>query len=339
MFIPAFCKINKIKLILRAYLAKILSRLFYGVASNSQKEKNMKKLTIVLTTILILSVSSCKKEPTVDGSSEKNFDKSFSQMSDTLSKEQQTQLMEALMKLGTNLDIGEVSSQDETRIKGQEKLRQILDGKSFNEIITMAKDLPLGKTAKKAIDDLQKTGTSSTYQHDADIVRLKHLKYLGGLIEEYHEETGRYPLQSDDNIENYVNIASFSQKKYTQGGPPYEHRETAVEEFKVVLEKGLGRNINLPFDPQLVPVNKPNFYIYMVKGDQYYLAVHLYDGSGFARKIAPYYFKAEISNISVSSQKIYKYNELMNNPEYQKRINDEFILKRPKNPEQAEIEF
>lgn len=46
------------------------------------------------------------------------------------------------------------------------------------------------------------------YQKDADVIRLRHLKYLGGIVEEYKMKTGKYPLQGETKSQNYVFIVN-----------------------------------------------------------------------------------------------------------------------------------
>ncbi len=278
-------------------------------------------------------------EIVIDGSSPQAFRTSLERLASSLSEEKQTQLAEAIMKLSMNIDVGPVKSQEETRQKAQGKLCDMLNGKTFEDIVAISQGLSIDERTKTALNDFKKMGTSSVYQHDADIVRLRHLKYLCELIREYYIKVGHYPLQSDTQIENYVHIASPSQRKYTEGGPPYNYIKTDLEKFKMVLEKGLGRKVDLPFDPQLVPANKPSFYLYMVKGDRYFLAVHLHNGEGFARKIGPYYYKVEVSNVAIPEQQIFTYDGLMANSEFSRRVKEEYIIKPAKNPEQADIEI
>jgi hypothetical protein len=158
--------------------------------------------------------------------------------------------------------------------------------------------------------------TSESYQHDADIVRLKDIKLLGSYIKEFHQKTGKYPLEGKSKQSNYVHLATEEQRKHIQGGPPSPHIVTALSEFVEELETGLGRKIPIPFDPQRAPVNKPNFYIYMIRGKIYYFAVHLHEAFPFARKIAPYYYKLEISNHPNPTNQIWEYDALIENREF-----------------------
>lgn len=158
--------------------------------------------------------------------------------------------------------------------------------------------------------------TSKTYQKDADIMRLRHLKYYGQLLEEFHEKTGRYPFQGQTKLQNYVKIANSRQLKYAKGGPPYEHKNSSVEEFRVELEKGLKRKIRLKFDPQFEPVVAPNFYIYMVEGNTYYFAVHLFEPKTFTKEIATNYNKVEITNLREVQQGQWNYDNLISNSDF-----------------------
>lgn len=139
-------------------------------------------------------------------------------------------------------------------------------------------------------------GTSESFQKDADIVRLKHLKYYGELIEEYARKAGKYPFQGREKVPVYVFVAHDRQEKYTKPGPPYSHVVVPFSELVKDVESVLGREIPEYFDPQFVPVHKPNFYIYMVADDTYYFAVHVYQPFTFAKKVGENYNKIEISN-------------------------------------------
>lgn len=300
----------------------------------------MLKKIIFIMVFLALTVSvASAKALVVDASSPQALERSLQRMSVSISKEDGARLMKAFMLITSSIDIGKAVSADEARAEGMRILKEKIDGKTFKEIVAMTKNMPEDPRIQKAVDDFNKIGTSTDFQHDADIVRLKHLKYLGGIIEEYRDKTGEYPLVDNSVIQNYVFIASSQQQKYVQGGPSFEHKKTDMESFKKILEKGLGRKIALPFDPQLVAVNKPNFYIYMAHEKRYFLGVHLFDGEVIGRKLGPYYYKVEISNIAIPAQKVFSYDGLMKDREFSRRIKAKYIMKPPKNPEQAEIKL
>ena len=120
--------------------------------------------------------------------------------------------------------------------------------------------------------DFGLSGTSESLQHDLDITRLEDLKVLSGHIEKYRELTGKYPFEGAVNIPNYTLIATREQQKYAVGGPGYNHKKTPAIDFVSELQEKLG-DIEVPFDLQRVPVNKPNFYIYSIVDDVYFLSL------------------------------------------------------------------
>jgi hypothetical protein len=159
------------------------------------------------------------------------------------------------------------------------------------------------------------------YQHDADLFRLRHLKYYGQLIEEYHQKTGKYPLQGDCETPHYVLLAAPHQQKYAQGTPE-QFKVTDVETFRAVLKEGLNRDIAFKFDPQKVPVGAPNFYIYMVEEDSYFFAVHLYNSRSFANPLGKHYHKLEITNEKPNRRGLWKLEELLKDNDFQLAINE-----------------
>ena len=138
--------------------------------------------------------------------------------------------------------------------------------------------------------------TSGGFQQDADVVRLKHLEYYGGLIEEYHSKTGEYPLQGRYNIPAYVHVAHDKQIKYTKQGPPYKHEVIEFKQLVSELESVLGRDLKEFYDPQFAPDSKPNFYIYLVLEDRYYFDIHIHQAYAFSKPVAKNYHKVEISS-------------------------------------------
>lgn len=139
------------------------------------------------------------------------------------------------------------------------------------------------------------------FQRDADIARLRHLEHYGKLIEEYREKTGKAPLQGTAEVPVYVHIANDEQIAFTKNGPPTPHKVVPMVEFVEELESGLGRTIDEFYDPQYRPFKKPNFYIYMVRGNSYFFAIHVSQSFPFAKKVGESYFKVEISNVANAS--------------------------------------
>jgi len=139
----------------------------------------------------------------------------------------------------------------------------------------------------------------------------------GGYIEQYKELTGTYPFQKETNLPHYIFIATKDQEQYTKNGPPYKHKRTAASDFVDELKSTLGDDIQIPFDLQRVPTNKPNFYMYLVRDEHYYLAVHLHQNFPFANKIGNYYYKVEISsNKNAGSKGTWLRNKLLAHPPF-----------------------
>ena len=172
------------------------------------------------------------------------------------------------------------------------------------------------------ITDFFKSGTSENLQHDFDIVRLNDLALLSGYIEKYKEITGKLPFQGQTVLPHYVHIATKEQEQYAKGRPPYSNKKSSVQSLIKELISKLGAEIEIPFDLQRVPVNKPNFYIYMVKGDIYYLAVHIHQDFTFSNKVADYYNKVEVTNYQGENRKgTWRRAELLANKAYQNARN------------------
>jgi hypothetical protein len=71
-----------------------------------------------------------------------------------------------------------------------------------------------------------------------------------------------------------------------------------MEEFQDELGRVLGRVVQLPVDPQKVPVNKPSIYIYVLYRGIYDVGVFLHQGFSFARPLGPYHNKVAIASRS-----------------------------------------
>ncbi|MDF1821354.1 MAG: hypothetical protein P1U64_07275 [Alcanivoracaceae bacterium] len=113
------------------------------------------------------------------------------------------------------------------------------------------------------------------YQQDADLIRLEHLAYWSGLVEEYQAETGRYPLQDRLTPENeviLVKIATRQQMKYLSQGMS-QFTSVPVASFVSELEAGLEREIAEKYDIQKVPTTSPVGYYYFATEDGYLLWV------------------------------------------------------------------
>lgn len=157
-------------------------------------------------------------------------------------------------------------------------------------------------TSCTVASDMASMGTVQQLQDDFDIARLNHLELISGYVEQYKEATGTYPFQGVSEFQNYVFIATKEQQQYTNQDAPYSIAITDANIFIDELESKLGREIEMPFDPQRAPVNKPNYYIYMVVGETYFVAVHVHNDYSFAKKLGEYYNKVEVTNSATGNR-------------------------------------
>jgi hypothetical protein len=169
------------------------------------------------------------------------------------------------------------------------------------------------------------TNCSSSYEEfqiNADIVKLNHLNYYGNLLNEYKTKTGKYPFQGEErNLPIYIYVANDEQIEGTKPGPPFSHREIGFQEFVEEVEKELGKEILEYYDPQYRPDAKPNFYMYMIRNNTYFFAIHVHRPYPFARKIADGYYKIELSNNPSNDNKAQLWSNLVVNPEFIKELN------------------
>lgn len=171
------------------------------------------------------------------------------------------------------------------------------------------------------------------FQDDADIYRLRHIKYYGYLIEEYYKKAKHYPFEGKEKLPVYVYIAQDEQEQYTKGENPYPHKVYKLSDFIHELENILGYKIKQYYDPQYAPDKKPNFYMYMIRDDQYFFAIHTSRYNNFTTKVNDNYYKVEISNKKIKGTNILLYEELINNKKFNELINlqpskEDFFLER-----------
>ena len=166
--------------------------------------------------------------------------------------------------------------------------------------------------------------TSKQFQQDADIIRLRHMVYYTELISEYHAKAGHYPFQGKaEDVPVYVHIANERQQKYVGQDVDHEYEAVSTADFFKELERVIGREIPEHYDPQYVPVYKPNFYVYMVVRDAFFLAVHVHQDFPFARKINKHYYKVEVSNKANKKNKAHPPGRLFASEAFQKALSAE----------------
>ena len=131
------------------------------------------------------------------------------------------------------------------------------------------------------------TKVERQFQNDADLIRLEHLQYWTGLVEEYQQKTGSYPFQeklrSNSEI-GLVKIATKQQRQYLSPGnekynPNLDNnangafKEFSIKNFVSVIEGALGREIDEKYDIQKVPTKNAIGYYYFVSADGYLIWV------------------------------------------------------------------
>lgn len=162
------------------------------------------------------------------------------------------------------------------------------------------------------------------YQSDADIIRLQHFDYYAQLLEEYHQKTGYYPFQKDEEIQNtkaYVFLMPEERKARFKDTNPEEHLRADDSYLFEELSRVLERPIQRKYDPQKYSTEgRPNYYIYLVTKDRMFFAIHLNTGNTFTKQVAPHYFKFELSDKDVPEFKLFSYSALKNNDDYKRLV-------------------
>lgn len=161
----------------------------------------------------------------------------------------------------------------------------------------------------------------SPYQRDMDIIRMRDIQNIAGLIEEYRQITGHYPLVKNSMIPQYVYIATDEQKKQIIGGPAEKHVVTSCETLERELDRVLKRHISLPKDPQRLAVNKPNFYLYITRGKNIWLAVNLHSPCSLSKPVTKFYHTVEVSSKPWPQDKLWSLDTLTTHPDFIKEAN------------------
>lgn len=226
-------------------------------------------------------------------------------------KNQKYEIVKILLTNGgdPNIKTDGFSSLDIANDLNDETLISLLEeykDDNFDSPITQKVDLDLNN-GSEAIDD---------YQVSSDIVRLRHLEYYGGILNEYFLKTGTYPYQSSSTKPVYVYIANDKQENFTKEPLPFEHTIYTHLEFINEIESVLNRDIDEYFDPQYSPDNKPNFYLYVISGKAMYFAVHVGNRYSFSKKVSNGYYKIELSNMLIPYKKFYTIQYLKNNEDF-----------------------
>ena len=118
-----------------------------------------------------------------------------------------------------------------------------------------------------------------SYQRAMDPVRIKHVDYLASVTTEFFQKTGRMPLadrvQEDKRVTVFITHRPVA-PTYLEQAARLPVVVVSADDLKVDLEKGLGRTINLPSDPQNFSSYGPNLYIYDFNGFRACVYGHLF---------------------------------------------------------------
>jgi hypothetical protein len=156
-----------------------------------------------------------------------------------------------------------------------------------------------------------------------DFERIHDLEYYGALINEFYKKTGAYPLQGEKLYSNYIYIANEEQIQNFTAEPDPSFYETSVSKFIAELETGLGRDIEVRYDPDDRKTYFPNYYTYMINGGTYYFEINLSYQYPFAKylNLGRYrkFSRMEITNDEKADTKgtgNWYYEELIKDPEF-----------------------
>ncbi len=155
----------------------------------------------------------------------------------------------------------------------------------------------------------------SQYQSDADLYRIDHLIHYGEIINEYHERTGHYPFQNVTDKQLQVTFATDEQRPYLNDDSD-DIVAYSAEQFRDEVSSGLGRDIELRFEPQRVPTTMPLYYLYVIDGDKYYFVVHLYHAYSFAANRGPNFNQVEITNDDIVHSGFWRFADLINDSNF-----------------------
>ena len=180
-------------------------------------------------------------------------------------------------------------------------------------------------------------GTLKPMQEDFDRIRLDHLLVIAKLVNEYQTKTGHLPFAiSSDGKPVAVIIASEDQLDRHKGHSlvrldletrardgvvpeaPDRIEMRTVTELVHELEVALERKIDLPVDPQKVPVNKPSVYVFTSYMDVFDVTAYLHNSLPFARKMADFAYKITIGTRSNPNSGIWTADDLMEQPDFRK---------------------
>ena len=134
---------------------------------------------------------------------------------------------------------------------------------------------------------------------EIDSARIKNTHAIAGLIEQYKEETGHYPLEKQvrgdrRSIQVKIGHPPVTNSKVIKLEGPYID-EVHFSEFKKELQRVLG-DVVIPLDPKTIAFSGTNFSIYAVYKNTYYVSCLLNYYHKHVRVIGKNQFKYEVTS-------------------------------------------
>jgi hypothetical protein len=195
---------------------------------------------------------------------------------------------------------------------------------------------PLGEAFKRCEGGTYwEGGTYRPMQEDFDRIRLDHAFSIGALLDEYRAKVGAFPFsEGTDSVPAVVIIGTADQERQNEkfirirvdlalraaqgvpAPPPARFAFHTMNEFQDELGRVLGRTVQVPVDPQKVPVNKPSIYTYVLYQGTYDVSVFLHQDFSFARPLGPYYNKVAIASRSYPQGGFWTAEHLKKQPQF-----------------------
>ena len=185
-------------------------------------------------------------------------------------------------------------------------------------------------------------GTSKAMQEDFDKIRLDHLFIINDIVNEYKEKTGHFPLGNYSEKPVYVIIATKEQIENDKGrsrvfldlstravdgkipDQPQSIVKVSLQEFISELETGLECPVEIPVDPQRVPVHKPSLYYYTYYLGVFDVTAFLHNDFSFARNLSEFYNKITVGHRSYPPSGIWTPKELIAQEEFRQFFQSPF---------------
>ena len=182
------------------------------------------------------------------------------------------------------------------------------------------------------------------FQEDADLLRLEHLEYWTGLLDEYHKIKGHYPFQNQLKSEKDISLVKIATKQQLQyispGSASYNlkldnnhsgfFKEKPVKDFVKELESALKRKIEEKYDIQKVPTSSPVGYFYFTSKDGYLVWVTCITCG--VTKVSTLLMDGFTPTVNIVSKgmvgkvpKALLKQEMLNHPTYKKWISKTFL--------------